>query len=1013
MSSIENIRTLTDLGLKSSQAKIYLTLLAFGPTSISKLALASRVARPDTYRVLCELQELGIVSKIVASRTEVKPLPIEDAISILMLRKTKENLDLSKRANTLVGAIKKQTNEEKPTENNQFALIQGDAIDFEKQRSMVESKKTVCVIGSSRKVLQGIINYHKAFLDALRRKVNIQIVTEELHGLDPPKKIKDLQKFPNFEWRYLLDTPVVWLKIYDNQKILLTTSKDEPLNQSAVLTNNSFLVELSQTYFNSAWFSAIETQEQKFKHDSRQFDYLFSNLTNAFTYCKVIFGAQGEPVDFVVLETNKAFVEKSKIGKNFLGERASKILSSESWKNFIALLGKHWSTISSGKSVGFEYFSADLKKWFSVLSYSPENGYFACIFEDITDQKNALELLRQSEEKFRTLAEESPNMIFINMGGRVVYVNKRCEEILGYKKEEFYQADFNYLDLIDTEYKHIIASNFAKHYKGEEVKPLELTIFSKEGKRVETLLITKLIKYGKETAILGTSVDISERLKKESELRQERDKLEAVTRTTGVGLSMIGLDFQVLWINRVLEEHFGDVKGQKCYSAFHSRNIPCVDCGVKRIFQEGAPHVSREMCVEDSDGRKETAEITSVPFKNDKGQVVAALVTWVDITERKKAEEALRESETNYRNLINGMNETAWVFDFNGNFVEVNDAAVKTLGYSRGELLTMGLKDIDKAFSKEEFKNHLKSMPAVGSKVFEAVHTARDGTEIPVEISSSLITYHGEQAKLSIARNITERKKAKETLKESEARFRSLYESSFDAILLTRPDGPILAANPAACRMFGMSEKEIVKAGRAGIVVMDQRAEAAIAERAKTGKVKAELTLRRKDGSTFEGETTSNIFKDAGGINKTSMIARDITERKKAEEALKESEELFSKAFQSSPAMLTITRVSDNRIIDVNDAFLKLLEFTREEVIGHTSEELHLIPDYESREKMVSKVLKQGRIRNHELIYQTKTGKKLTLLASVELVNIHGELHLLASHLDATDHKPIAEKADA
>ena len=430
VNSIENIQTLTDLGLKSAQAKIYLTLLALGPTSISKLALASRVARPDTYRVLCELQELEIVSKIVAPRTEVKPLPIEDAITLLMLRKTKENIDLSKRANKLVGAIKKQTNEKTNTENNQFALIQGNAIDFELQRSMVESKETVCIIGSSRKVLQGIVNHHEAFLDALRRKVNIQIVTEELHEVNPPKKVKVLQKFPNFEWRYLIDTPAVWLRIYDSQKILLTTSKDDPLNQSAVLTNNSFLVELSQTYFNSAWFSAIEPQEQKFKHDSRQFDYLFSNLTSGFIYSKMIFGAQGEPVDFVVLEANKSFVENSQIRKNILGERGSKILSSDSWKDFITLIRKHWPTISSGKSVRFEYFSDDAKKWFTILLYSPENGYFACIFDDITEQKNAEELLHQSEDKFRTLSEGSPNMIFINMGGRVVYVNKRCEEIL-------------------------------------------------------------------------------------------------------------------------------------------------------------------------------------------------------------------------------------------------------------------------------------------------------------------------------------------------------------------------------------------------------------------------------------------------------------------------------------------------------------------------------------------------------------------------------------------------------
>ena len=269
LGSIENIRTLTDLGLTGAQAKTYLTLLALGPTSISKIALASRVARPDIYRGLSELEELGIVEKIVASPTAVKPLPVEDAVGILMLRKTKENVDLNKRANKLIGVIKKEPKKSKQTGNNQFALIHGEAIDFELQRSMLECEETVCIIGSSQKIIQGIINRHETFLDALRRKLTIRIVTEEPHGYDPPKKIQALKKFPTFEWRFLIDVPTVWLRIYDSQKILLTTSKDEPLNNSAVLTNNYFLVELSQTYFNSAWFSAIEPQVHKFRHDLR------------------------------------------------------------------------------------------------------------------------------------------------------------------------------------------------------------------------------------------------------------------------------------------------------------------------------------------------------------------------------------------------------------------------------------------------------------------------------------------------------------------------------------------------------------------------------------------------------------------------------------------------------------------------------------------------------------------------------------------------------------------------
>ena len=93
--------------------------------------------------------------------------------------------------------------------------------------------------------------------------------------------------------------------------------------------------------------------------------------------------------------------------------------------------------------------------------------------------------------------------------------------------------------------------------------------------------------------------------------------------------------------------------------------------------------------------------------------------------------------------------------------------------------------------------------------------------------------------------------------------------------------------------MFGMTEAEIQKGGRDALLVIDDRAKSAIIEREKTGKAEAELTLRRKDGSTFEAEATSSFFKDADGTTKTSLIIRNITERKKTEEALKESERLY------------------------------------------------------------------------------------------------------------------------
>jgi PAS domain S-box-containing protein len=116
--------------------------------------------------------------------------------------------------------------------------------------------------------------------------------------------------------------------------------------------------------------------------------------------------------------------------------------------------------------------------------------------------------------------------------------------------------------------------------------------------------------------------------------------------------------------------------------------------------------------------------------------------------------------------LLNGMNDTAWVIDFDGKFVDVNDAAVRVLGYSREELLSMGPPNIDTSLTAEEIRDLIKGMPADKIQVFETAHTTKDGKTIPVEISSSLVTYRGKQAILSIARDITERKKAEQKLNE-------------------------------------------------------------------------------------------------------------------------------------------------------------------------------------------------------------------------------------------------------
>lgn len=146
------------------------------------------------------------------------------------------------------------------------------------------------------------------------------------------------------------------------------------------------------------------------------------------------------------------------------------------------------------------------------------------IARDITERKHAEEALRESEEKFRMLAEESPNMIFINKKGRIVYANQKCEEVMGYQKAEFYSPDFNFLELISPESVDVIQSNLQDHLKGKDVPPYEYSLMTKTGKKIDSITTTKLIRYGGENAILGIITDITDRKRFEDALRNSEEK---------------------------------------------------------------------------------------------------------------------------------------------------------------------------------------------------------------------------------------------------------------------------------------------------------------------------------------------------------------------------------------------------------------------------------------------------------------------------------------------------------
>lgn len=174
--------------------------------------------------------------------------------------------------------------------------------------------------------------------------------------------------------------------------------------------------------------------------------------------------------------------------------------------------------------------------------------------------------------------------------------------------------------------------------------------------------------------------------------------------------------------------------------------------------------------IEDADGSRHVLEPRLVPFDYGDSDSRTVLGYSLDVTERERREQELHRAREEFQELFDGMNDTGWVISLEGEFLAVNEAAVDTLGYSRETLLSMQPHDIDEGLEDDEITALIENMPEDGRQVFETVHRTKEDATIPVEISSSLISYRNEPAILSIARDISTRKERERALRKERDR---------------------------------------------------------------------------------------------------------------------------------------------------------------------------------------------------------------------------------------------------
>jgi PAS domain S-box-containing protein/putative nucleotidyltransferase with HDIG domain len=451
---------------------------------------------------------------------------------------------------------------------------------------------------------------------------------------------------------------------------------------------------------------------------------------------------------------------------------------------------------------------------------------------------------------------------------------------------------------------------------------------------------------------------------------------------------------RIQWVNRAAAESVGlppeKLEGFHCYEIWQKRKTPCVNCPVVKARETGQPH---EEVMTSPDER--VWRVRGYPDKDAKGRIVGLVEVTLEISEQKKVEEELRKSEELYRGFVEEINDAIYAIDKDGICTYISPIAEKIHGYKPEELIGDSMLRIvhpdDLPMVQKAFAEITQSEP----KPIELRIIAKNGAVKWIRVLGKAVLKDGNYTGVrGVLSDITEQKQTMEALRKSEEKFRSLFETTHEAIGTSGPDGRILDANPAMARLLGVKAQEDL----IGLPAVDLYADPVdrktlFAELKKNGYVENfELTLVKQDGSGDHVHILGNATLHAdekGNTLRTDFIFSDITERKKAVEFLRESEEKYRTLTENiNVGIYRNTPGPEGRFIEANPAIVKVFGYSSKEIFLNVSvSELYQNPD---RRKMFNgKMLENGYVKNEEVLLKRKDGTPF--LGSVTAVAIYDE----------------------
>jgi len=524
----------------------------------------------------------------------------------------------------------------------------------------------------------------------------------------------------------------------------------------------------------------------------------------------------------------------------------------------------------------------------------------ASIARDVTERKRADQELHESEERYRSLVEAAPDVIYTVSAedGSLTSLNPAFETLTGWSRAEWLGKPF--VGMVHPDDLPVAVERFQKALRGEMHPPRELRVLCKSGEYlVGEFTSTQQVKDGKVVGQLAIARDITDRKRAEEALIEERYLLHTLMDNLPDAVYFKDRESHFTRINKADVKLFGlsgpaQAVGKTDFDFFTTEHAQEAYNDEQQIIRTGQPVVGKEEMETWPDGHVTWASTTKMPLRDAKGNIIGTFGVSRDVTERKRAEAELRASETRYRRLFEAARDGIFILDADSwEIRDVNPFLLNLLGFSRAELLGRKLWEIgplrDVLLSKVDFEE-LQTREFIRYENLPL--ETREGKHVEVEFVSNVYISGDRKVIQCNIRDITERKRAEA----EHVRLVTAIEQSAEAVLMTNTEGEIQYVNPAFTRITGYSRDEVL--GQNPRILKSGKQDPAFYQQLWATILKGEiwhgeLINRRKDGSLYSEQMSIAPVRSAGG-EVTYFIAtkQDVTEHKKLEQQLIQAQKM-------------------------------------------------------------------------------------------------------------------------